>query len=222
MSTTIQGSYYGKLMDMDYLPTVTTDGRPNIFVKMPYTDEGLQLALCEYFYKSIVYPDCLGFCMNTSLTMSSYSTTNENGWAGSLANTDTVSQLLALMPSDYQAIITEANIYTDNVGLNTGSVLSNVTKTKNKIFYLSEYEMFGTITKGNAYEANFQKQLRAYANGLDMVHYKHDSQSTKAEVWFRSPASTSRSNFVGLSTGGICATYIAYYAKGACPCFLVA
>ena len=130
-------------------------------------------------------------------------------------------QFFNALPEELQAVIGESTIYTDNVGNGTGNVASNVTATKNKIFYLSESGIYGIIQYSNTCEANFQKQLKAYINGMDKVHYKHDNPNTAAYVFLRSPWSSSSNFFVLVNTDGSAGSNYPSVSRGAAPAFAI-
>lgn len=127
-----------------------------------------------------------GFCMNSS-------NTNSGGWKDSHMRNDICGtsktpgseNLINALPSELRNILKSVTKYTDNTG-GGGSVLNHVTSTNDYIFLPSEYEVSGTITSSNAYEANYQKQYSYYAT-KDSTKYEYNSNNL-AGWWLRSVA----------------------------------
>ena len=82
--------------------------------------------------------------------------TNINGWKNSYMRQTLMPQFLNLLPDEWQSVITETKKYTDNVGGGSGSIQENITSTNDKVFLLSEFEIFSTTYYVNSYEKNYQ------------------------------------------------------------------
>ncbi|MCM1334000.1 MAG: DUF6273 domain-containing protein [Bacteroides sp.] len=154
------------------------------------------------------------FRMNTS-------NTNSGGWNGSYMKKTICPAFKSALPSDLRAVLKTVTKYTDNVGNNTGSVESNVTATTEDIFLLSEYEVFGTIARGNTYEANKQKQYDYYAAGNSKIKYRDSATTTAVIWWLRSPRAAYATSFVRVNTDGAVDTYYAYGSLAFAPGFCV-
>lgn len=126
-----------------------------------------------------------------------------------------------MVPADLYAVIIRVAKYTDNTGSGSGSVQGNVTATMDSFFCLGEYEVFGTITYGNTYEANYQKQYDYYAAGNSKVKYRHAAITT-AVIWrLRSPRASNSSYFVIVYTDGTVSSAYAYSSLAFAPGFCV-
>ena len=88
-------------------------------------------------------------------------------------------------------------------------------------FLLSEFEVFGSISYGNANEKNKQAQYAYYSAGNSKIKYKHNGTSTAAYWWLRSPFASNSNHFVIVGTGGTVDNTIAYYSLGFAPGFCV-
>lgn len=154
-----------------------------------------------------------GMVMNTT-------NTNSGGWNGSAAYTTIMPQWKACLPSDLQAVIRTTTLYTDNTG-NSSTTANAVTANSNEVYYLAEYEVFGTNKNANTNEPAQQAQYAYYAAGNSKVKYRSDSTGTAALWWLRSPDRGGNNLFCSVFTGGSAATYYAYRSYAAAPCFKV-
>ena len=109
--------------------------------------------------------------------------------------------------------------YTDNTG--NSSAASAVTATTDYFFLLSEYEVFGTISRGNANESGKQAQYSYYSAGNSKVKYNHSATSTAVLWWLRSPFASNSTYFVIVITDGTVSYRSAYYSLGFAPGFCV-
>lgn len=162
------------------------------------------------------------FRMNTS-------NTNSGGWKDSYmrnnicgtSKTSTSGRIMGAIPADLRNAFKSVTKYTDNTANGGGSVSSYVTATTDFFFLLSEYEVFGNITYGNTYEANYQQQYAYYSAGNSKVKYRHNSTGSAASWWLRSPYVGNSGSFVVVGASGTFADYYAYYSLGFAPCFCV-
>ena len=143
------------------------------------------------------------FRMNTSRT-------NSGGWNSSYmrnnicgtSKTSTSGRIMGAIPADLRNALKSVTKYTDNTANGGGSVSSYVTATTDFFFLLSEYEVFGNITYGNTYEANYQQQYAYYSAGNSKVKYRHNSTGSAAKWWLRSPGAGNSGYFVAVYTDG--------------------
>lgn len=157
------------------------------------------------------------------------SRTNSGGWEDSYmrnsicgtSKSSTSGRFMGAIPSALRNVLKSVSKYTDNTGGGGGSVSSYVTRTTDYIFLLSEYEVFGTITNGNTYEANYQQQYAYYAAGNSKIKYQHNSTGSSARWWLRSPNASSSSSFRYVSTSGKAGSGGAYFSFGVAPGFCV-
>lgn len=158
---------------------------------------------------------------------------NSGGWASCRMRTTiidadatspssaSVNSFLAALPSDLQTVLKRCTKYTDNTGNNTGSVQSNVTATQDWAFLLSEYEVFGSITYSNSFEANYQQQYQYYVDGNSKVKYRQSSTSDTARWWERSPYAANSASFCYVNAGGAASNAGASNSRGFAPAFCV-
>lgn len=181
---------------------------------------GTDVCLCDSNYNST--GSSAGFRMNTS-------NTNSGGWSGSymrksICGTSLTSYsgtIIAVIPAALRAVLKSVTKYTDNTGGGNGSNSSYVTATTDYFFCLSEYEVFGTISRGNTYESNKQAQYDYYKAGNSKVKYKHNGTTTAARWWLRSPYASTFTGFVGVNTDGTVRITNAYDSLGFAPGFCV-
>lgn len=177
---------------------------------------GTDVALCDSYYNNTGG----GFRMNTSQT-------NSGGWNASnmrknICGTSLSSYsgtILAVIPAALRAVLKSVTKYTDNTG--NSSAASAVTATTDYFFLLSEYEVFGTISRGNTNEASKQAQYSYYSAGNSKVKYNHSATSTAVRWWLRSPHASTSYYFVYVDTDGTVNYYFAVYSFGFAPGFCV-
>ena len=146
--------------------------------------------------------------------------TNSGGWAGSVAYKTIMPQWKACFPSDLQAVIRTTTLYTDNTG-NKSTSASAVTANSNEVYYLAEYEVFGSNHSANTNEPAQQAQYDYYKAGNSKVKYRSDNTSTAAYWWLRSPYRSSSYTFCYVSTDGSAHPATANFSYGSAPCFKV-
>ena len=180
---------------------------------------GKDVALCDSKYNSQVSATGY-FSMNSGAT-------NSGGWELSqmrikICGTSLSSYsgtIIAVIPAALRAVLKSVTKYTDNIGQRTDA--SAVTSTTDYLFLLSEYEVFGKISRGNKSESSKQAQYSYYKAGNSKVKYKHSATSTAVYWWLRNPVSSSNSEFVYVYTSGQVASSYAYTCKGFAPGFCV-
>lgn len=148
------------------------------------------------------------------------SNTNVGGWNGSWAYTTCMGQWKNCFPSDLQAVIRTTTLYTDNTGNNSTSA-SAVTANSNEVYYLAEYEVFGSNRSANTNEPAQQAQYDYYKAGNSKVKYRSDNTSTAAHWWLRSPDREGSVYFCIVTSAGSANVGIAYGSDGSAPCFKV-
>lgn len=172
-------------------------------------ENGNHIALCDSYYTSGTR-----FCMNNTYR-------NAGGWNGSLMRTTTIPEFINCLPSDLQSVLKAVNKYTDNTG-NTSDVAANVTATQDKVFLLSEYEVFGTRTYANQYEQNSQAQYDYYKNGNSKIIYNDQNTGTSVRWWGRSAFYNNTQSFCYVGEDGNTSGAInADRSYGFAPAFVV-
>lgn len=160
------------------------------------------------------------FRMNTS-------STNSGGWSSSYmrnnicgtSKSTTSGRIMGAIPAELRNALKNVTKYTNNSGSSSAS--SAVTATTDYFFLLSEYEVLGSITYSNSYEANYQQQYAYYSAGNSKVKYRHNSTGSAARWWLRSPEAGISYSFVGVYPEGTVTYYTANYSYGFAPGFCV-
>ena len=177
---------------------------------------GTDVALCDSYYNNTGG----GFLMNTS-------SSNSGGWASSnmrtaICGTSLSSYsgtIIAVIPAALRAVLKSVTKYTDNTG--NSSAANAVTATTDYFFLLSEYEVFGTISRGNTNESSKQAQYSYYSAGNSKVKYNHSATSAAVIWWLRTPLASNSTRFVIVDTDGTVNRYYAFYSGGFAPGFCV-
>ena len=181
---------------------------------------GTDVCFCDSYYTSPVSTTGY-FSMNSSAT-------NSGGWASSQMRTNICGTslssysgtIIAVIPAALRAVLKSVTKYTDNTGNNSTSA-SAVTATKDYFFLLSEFEVFGSISRANSNEASKQAQYAYYSAGNSKVKYKHNGTSAAARWWLRSPLASSSDGFENVNTNGTVEDRTARASFGFAPGFCV-
>ena len=129
-------------------------------------------------------------CYDTTYQMNS-SNTNSGGWNSCAMRSTHLPAILNLMPAEVKAAIKEVQKKTS-----AGSQSSSIQTTNDKLFLLSEIEIFGNTTYSFAGEGT---QYAYYQAGNSKV--KNLSGSAYA-WWERSPISSNSTNFCCVNSNG--------------------
>lgn len=141
-------------------------------------------------------------CLNTTYSMNG-SNTNVNGWRGSTMRTSTMATLLNQLSSDLKSVLKFVNKVT-SVGNND----SGLETTSDKLFLLSEIEVFGATQYSYAGEG---KQYEYYTAGNSTIKKVNGSAHT---WWERSPHSGNTNFFCGVNSNGGASSYYASAGYG--------
>ena len=163
------------------------------------------------FYDSKYTPDSGWTPPGAGYFVMNVSNTNSGGWKGaymrtSICGTSLTSYsgtIIGVIPTELRSNLKSVTKYTDNTG-NSSTAQANITATTDYFFLLSEYEVFGTITYANTYEANKQAQYDYYKAGNSKMKYKYNASGTSGTQvfwWLRSPDRASANRFIGVGTG---------------------
>jgi hypothetical protein len=109
--------------------------------------------------------------------------------------------LLAAFPSDLRAVMRFREHYADSKG-NSSNVAANVTKIKDAISLVMEFELFGARSYANQYEQNQQTQFTYFKNANSKKFMKHDAVSTEASYVWLGSAICSNAYYFCISGGG--------------------
>ena len=135
-------------------------------------------------------------CYDDTKQMNS-SNTNSGGWTNCAMRSTHLPAILALMPAEVQAAIKEVQKKTS-----AGNQSSSIQTTNDKLFLLSEIEIFGSTTYSFAGEGT---QYAYYQAGNSKVKNRNGSANG---WWERSPYSSNTANFCTVnSSGGADANY---------------
>lgn len=167
------------------------------------------------------YDNDSDFYMNTS-------NTNSGGWNNSYMRKTILGTSLSsysgtfigVLPAALRAVLKSVTKYTDNTG-GGSTAASAVTATTDYAFLLSEYEVFGSISRANSNEASKQAQYDYYKAGNSKIKYNHSATSTAVYWWLRSPGASGSSNFVFVNSGGTVYYISASNSFGVAPGFCV-
>lgn len=129
-------------------------------------------------------------CYTETKQMNS-SNTNSGGWNSCAMRSTHLPAILNLMPAEVKAAIREVQKKTS-----AGSQSSSIQTTNDKLFLLSEIEIFGSTTYSFAGEG---KQYDYYKAGNSKVKNLNGSASA---WWERSPYSSDSTYFCGVGSGG--------------------
>lgn len=117
--------------------------------------------------------------------------TNIGGWASCEMRTTNAPSVIANMPSEVQVAIKEVTKLTSS-----GNATSTIRTTADKVFILSEIEVFGAATNSVSGEGS---QYLYYASGNSTVK---TMGVTAREWWLRSPLKGSTTRFCNVSAAG--------------------
>ena len=156
------------------------------------------------------------------------SNTNSGGWKSSQMRTNICGTslssysgtIIAVIPAALRAVLKSVTKYTDNTG-GGSTAASAVTATTDYFFLLSEFEVFGSISRANSNEASKQAQYAYYSAGNSKIKYKHNGTSTAALWWLRSQDAGNSGYFVLMGTDGTADSIFAYSSIGFAPGFCV-
>lgn len=130
-------------------------------------------------------------CLNTTYSMNG-SNTNSGGWNGSTMRTSTMATLLNQLPTALKNVLKSVNKLSGTGGGST----SGTQTTHDKLFLLSEVEIFGTTTYSVAGEGT---QYAWYKAGNTRIKKVNGS----AHYWWeRSPFSGNTYYFCGVNSSG--------------------
>ena len=142
-------------------------------------------------------------CLNTTYSMNG-SNTNSGGWNGSTMRTSTMATLLNQLPAALKNVLKSVNKLSGTGGGST----SGTQTTHDKLFLLSEVEIFGTTT------------YSVPGEGTQYAYYKAGNSKVKKvngsayNWWERSPYSGDTGGFCSVDYGGDANRNIASNSRG--------
>ena len=129
-------------------------------------------------------------CLATPYSMNS-SNTNVGGWTSSVMRQTTLKTILSQLPSALQSVIQAVNKLTS-----AGNQSTTINTTSDKLFLLSEIEIFGTRSYSVAGEGS---QYEWYKAGNSKIKYRNGSANY---WWGRSPNSGGTTYFCLVASSG--------------------
>lgn len=129
-------------------------------------------------------------CYNTTYRMNG-SNTNNGGWTNSQMRSTHLPTVLNLMPSVVQSSIREVNKLTTD-----GKTSSTIVTTADKLFLLSEIEVFGLVSISKSGEGT---QYEYYKKGNSSIKQVN---GTNNSYWLRSPQGTTSTNYCCVNVSG--------------------
>lgn len=144
--------------------------------------------------------------------------TNAGGWGACEMRTWLNSTFYDALPSELKAVISPSTKYTDNVGGAT-NLADNVTATHDYIWIPAQFEVRDSLYSVNAAEGVLGARYDYYKNGISYNRYRHDSPTTAADYWFRSPSAPTETLFRSWITGG--SAHNANLNFAFVPCFTI-
>lgn len=141
-------------------------------------------------------------CYTETKQMNS-SSTNSGGWQNSAMRTTHLPAILNMMPAEVKAAIRDVQKKSS-----AGNQSSSIQTTNDKLFLLSEIEIFGSTTYSFAGEG---KQYDYYKAGNSKVKNLSGSAS---RWWERSPYSGHSASFCSVHSNGTADWYYASYSYG--------
>ena len=141
-------------------------------------------------------------CMNATAQMNS-SNTNSGGWGSCAMRNSVLSSILSSLPADLQKVIKNVNKPTS-----AGNQSANINTTSDKLFLLSEVEIFGSTTYSKSGEGS---QYAYYKAGNSKVKKVNGSASY---WWERSPDGSYSTSFCSVDSNGSANFTSASYSNG--------
>ncbi len=149
---TLNDTYYAFIVGFNHNASI--EGNNTIHFQF-CTADGTDTAFIDAGYsKSYFNNNNARFVMNTIET-------NVGGWKDSYMRNTICAQFFNVLPAEWRSIIAPCTKYSDNTG-GGNDTASYVTSTLDKIWLLSEFEVYGTRTYANSAEKNYQKQYDYY------------------------------------------------------------
>ena len=145
--------------------------------------------------------------------------TNVGGWGSSQMRTRECAQFLNCLPADLRAVVKDTTKWTS-----AGNRSSSVVSTTDKIFLLSEYEIFGTTSASTDNEKNYQARYKWYRldnTNQRRIKYQRNSLTNAQRWWERSPSQYDSACFCDIHDDGDGSYYDAKYSCGFAPCLCV-
>ena len=195
-------TYYAFIIGFNH--NSSKEGSNTVHFQFGKTSAGVDIAFCSNFANQY---GGKGFYMN-------YNSTNSGGWRDSYMRSTICPAFLAAMPVEWQSVIADCTKYSNFS-----------TPTSDKIWLLSEFEVYGTNEYANSYyEVMHHKQYDYYKAGNSKIKYQHGYLTSPARWWLRSMYNDDDYSFcmVYSDSNGNVSVYKAAGSYGLAPGFMVA
>lgn len=217
---TLNTTIYAFIIGFNHNSSLEGENRIHFQLAKTEFSGGIDITFCDAYYSSSAATTGY-FSMNSSAT-------NSGGWSSSQMRTNICGTslssyswtIIAIIPAALRAVLKSVTKYTDNTG-GGSSEASNVTATTDYFFLLSEFEVFGSISRANPNEASKQAQYAYYSAGNSTMKYKHNRTFARADWWLRSPDALYSNYFVEVNTNGEVSSDGANNSQGFAPGFCV-
>ena len=155
------------------------------------------------------------YCMATTKQHHT-SNTNAGGWNASDIRTYLNGAFLSMLPADLQEVISAKP-----VKATIGSQSNTLQTAEDKIWLLTEKEVFGGITNSGSSENAVNRQYPIFTDNASRVRTQ-GANGSAVLVWLASPSVSSSTYFCIVSTSGAPGNSYASYSYGVLPCFRIA
>ena len=196
-----------KIIGFNHNSTLENNGNSSVHFALDVSADGENIAFCDSNFDSASASGVEFFQHNTKFG------SNAGGWSESNIRKKILPDIFNALPQDWKEIISNCTKYT--------GVDDSVTATNDKLFLMSEFEIFGRQDYSNETEQNFQLQYEFFKAGNDKIHFKHDNISAPCYWWLRTPQISNDTSFCRVDISGDENTYNALYSLGIVPCFVV-
>lgn len=206
---TLNNTYYAFIIGFNHNSSI--EGNNTIHFQFGKRSDGTDIAFCDSGYgKTYADASTARFVINTTYT-------GKNGWEASYMRNTICPAFLSVMPAEWRNIIVLCKKYSANADG------AGITATSDKIWLLSEFELYGTCVNSYSAEQNYQKQYDYYKAGNSKVKIKHDYTSATCSWWLRSRDPKYASDFCrGTDGGALSGSLQSHYSRGFAPGFMVA
>lgn len=142
------------------------------------------------------------------------SNSTQGGWNASQMRTRECANLISCLPNDLQSVVKTTVKYTSaGRGQN-----SEIVASSDKIFLLSEFEIFGSIFNSASDERNYQEQYSWYVSHNKV---KYNFSNSANDWWTRSASVSNASYFCDVNREGEAILGAAGSKYGVAPCLCV-
>lgn len=210
-TTSIKGTYYAVIIGFDHNSSV--EGNNTIHFQIGKDASGNDIAFVDSQYAGNSF-DAAEFYINDDTLV-------DMGWKDCHIRKTICPAFFTALPLEWQKVIADCTKYSDNVGERTSDA-ANVTSTQDKIWLLSEFEIWGRRFHSNNAEQNYQKQYDYYKNGNSKKRYKHNPSNKTACNWWTRSTYCGTYSFCSVRSDGSASNHKRDETLGIAPAFMIA